>query len=147
MTEDVLDFQPGAPLLGTPYQVVRLIGAGGMGAVFEVEHLRLKKRLMAKTMHPGLRARQDFVTRMEVEAQTLARIAHPNIVQVHDLGVTDDGIPFFIMEKLEGSDLRKLLRARRSPRRQGCRRDPPRSPKKDCLLARPRSWPRCPCPP
>ncbi len=113
MTEDLLDFQPGALLRGTPYQVCRKIGAGGMGAVFEVEHVRLKKRLMAKTMHPGLRARQDFVTRMDVEAQTLARIAHPNIVQVHDLGVTDDGIPFFIMEKLEGSDLRKLLRARR----------------------------------
>ena len=113
MSEDLIDFEPGAMLPGTPYRVIRKIGAGGMGAVFEVEHTRLKKRLMAKTMHPGLRARQDFVTRMEVEAQTLARIGHPNIVQVHDLGVTDDGIPFFVMEKLEGSDLRKLLRTRR----------------------------------
>src|SRR5436190_2045940 len=70
-----------------------------MGAVFEIEHVRLKKRLVAKTLHPGLRTRDDFLVRMEIEAQTLARIAHPNIVAVHDLGVTADGIPFFATEK------------------------------------------------
>ncbi len=113
MGDDLLDLQPGAELRGTQYRVIRRVGAGGMGAVFEIEHVRLKKRLVAKTLHPGLRTRDDFLTRMETEAQTLARIAHPNIVAVHDLGVTSDGIPFFVMEKLEGSDLRRLLRSRR----------------------------------
>jgi eukaryotic-like serine/threonine-protein kinase len=113
MQEDLLEMQPGAPLRGTSYRVVRRVGAGGMGAVFEIEHVRLKKRLIGKTLHPGLRGRDDFLARMDLEAQTLARLTHPNIVQVHDLGVTDDGIPFFVMEKLEGSDLRRLLRVRR----------------------------------
>jgi serine/threonine protein kinase len=108
-----LELKPGQRLLGTPYEAVRVVGQGGMGIVYEVEHVRLKKRYMAKTLHPGLRSREDFLARMETEAQTLARIAHPNIVEVNDLGVTQDGIPYFIMEKLVGSDLRRLLRARR----------------------------------
>lgn len=68
MADDILDFRPGEPLRGSPYRVLKRVGAGGMGAVFEIEHVRLKKRLVAKTMHPGLRARQDFLTRMEIES-------------------------------------------------------------------------------
>lgn len=110
--EVALNLPPGAPLRGTPYVVVTRLGTGGTGAVFEIEHRRLRKRLAAKMLHPGLRSRETFLARMDIEAQTLARLSHPNIVDVHDLGVTSDGIPFFVMEKLEGSDLRRILRQR-----------------------------------
>jgi serine/threonine-protein kinase len=108
-----MEFRPGDMLKGTPYRVVRQIGAGGMGAVHEVEHVRLEKRYVAKTLHPGMLTRKDLVKRMEREAKILARIAHPNLVDVHDLGVTEDGFPYFVMDKLEGTDLRRLLRVRR----------------------------------
>lgn len=111
--DDLLDLPPGAPLRGTAYRVLKRLGAGGMGAVFEGEHVRLKRRVCIKVIHPGLRGRSDFLARMEIEAQTLARLDHPGIVKVFDLGVTDDGIPYFVMERLEGKDLRKLLASRR----------------------------------
>lgn len=111
--DELLDLPSGAPLRGTPYRVLERLGAGGMGAVFEGEHVRLKRRVCIKVIHPGLRGRSDFLARMEIEAQTLARLDHPGIVKVFDLGVTDDGIPYFVMERLEGKDLRRLLASRR----------------------------------
>ncbi len=104
---------PGQMLEGTPYRILRLIGEGGMGAVYEVEHVRLTKRYVAKTLHARLRSRDDLVERMEIEAKSTAKLRHPNIVDVHDLGVTTDGKPYFIMDKLEGIDLRRLLRAKK----------------------------------
>lgn len=111
--DDLLDLEPGAPLKGSAYRVSKKLGAGGMGAVYEGEHVRLKRRVCIKIIHPGMRGRTEFLERMDREAQTLARLDHPGIVKVFDLGVTDDGIPYFVMERLEGKDLRRLLTARR----------------------------------
>lgn len=111
--DDLIELAPGALLRGTSYRVTKKLGAGGMGAVYAGEHVRLKRRVCFKVIHPGLRGRDDFLQRMEREAQTLARLDHPGIVRVFDLGVTDDGIPYFVMELLEGKDLRKLLLSRR----------------------------------
>jgi serine/threonine protein kinase len=110
-SDDLLDFADGAVLRGTSYRVSKRLGAGGMGAVYEGEHVKLRRRVCIKMIHPGLRGRDDFLQRMEIEAQTLARLDHPGIVKVFDLGVTDDGIPYFVMEKLEGKDLRRLWRS------------------------------------
>ena len=108
------EFLPGQRLEGSPYRIIRLVGAGGMGAVYEVEHEQLGKRYIAKTLLARLRSRDDLVARMNLEAKTLAKISHPNIVDVHHLDVTTDGVPYFIMEKLSGIDLRRLLRTRRT---------------------------------
>lgn len=101
---------PGQVLEGTSYQVVREIGAGGMGVVYEIEHVRLKKRYVAKVIHDQIRHDEGAAKRMEREAQVLAAISHPNIVQVHDVGTTPDGVSYFVMEKLEGVDLRQTMK-------------------------------------
>ena len=101
---------PGQLLEGTSYQVVREIGAGGMGVVYEIEHVRLKKRYVAKVIHDQIRHDEGAAKRMEREAQVLAAISHPNIVQVHDVGTTPDGVSYFVMEKLEGVDLRQTMK-------------------------------------
>ncbi|MBX3224184.1 MAG: protein kinase [Labilithrix sp.] len=102
--------RPGQMLEGTSYQVVREIGAGGMGVVYEIEHVRLKKRYVAKVIHDQIRNDEGAAKRMEREAQVLAGISHPNIVQVHDIGTTQDGVSYFVMEKLEGVDLRHTMK-------------------------------------
>jgi len=95
---------------GTSYRVVRELGAGGMGVVYEIEHVRLKKRYVAKVIHDQIKNEDGAAKRMEREAQVLAAISHPNIVQVHDVGTTQDGVSYFVMEKLEGVDLRSTMK-------------------------------------
>ncbi len=107
--------QPGELLEGTSYAIVRELGSGGMGVVYEIEHVRLNKRYVAKVLHAEVAAEEGAARRMEREAQVLAAISHPNIVQVHDVGVTPAGVRYFVMEKLEGADLRQHLRSARMP--------------------------------
>jgi serine/threonine-protein kinase len=99
-------------LEGTPYQLVREIGAGGMGVVYEVEHVRLKKHYVAKVIHEQIQNEDGAHKRMEREAQVLAGLSHPNVVQVHDVGTTQDGVAYFVMEKLDGIDLRRTMKKR-----------------------------------
>jgi eukaryotic-like serine/threonine-protein kinase len=102
--------RPGQMLEGTSYQVVREIGAGGMGVVYEIEHVRLKKRYVAKVIHETIKNDESARKRMEREAQVLAGLSHPNVVQVHDVGTTSDDTHYFVMEKLEGVDLRRFMK-------------------------------------
>ena len=101
--------EAGAAVEGTPYLVVRKLGQGGMGEVFEVEHRELGKRCVLKVLHPNHLGRRDLAARMRDEARSLATLRHPNLVDVFDLGVTRDGRPFFAMELLLGRDLRALV--------------------------------------
>jgi serine/threonine protein kinase len=105
------DYQPGAMIPGTVYRVVRLIGAGGMGTVYDVEDMTVGKRYVLKTLHAELSSRRDLAKRMEVEARTLARLSHPNIVEVVTAGATNDELrlPYYVMEKLNGQNLRTIL--------------------------------------
>src|SRR5271170_2913059 len=105
------DYQPGDPVPGTVYRVVRLIGAGGMGTVYDVEDTTIGKRYVLKTLHPQLGAREDLARRMQNEARTLARLNHPNIVEVFTAGVTGDDLrlPYYVMERLNGQSLRLVL--------------------------------------
>ena len=96
----------GARLAGTPYVVVRLIGQGGMGEVYEVEHIELGRRAALKVLHRNHQDRPDLAARLRGEARLLARLTHPNLVEVFDLGVTVDGRPYFAMPLLRGRDLR-----------------------------------------
>jgi tRNA A-37 threonylcarbamoyl transferase component Bud32 len=105
------DFQEGQTVPGTVYRVVRLIGAGGMGTVYDVEDTTIGKRYVLKTLHPQLGAREDLARRMQNEARTLARLNHPNIVEVITAGVTADDLrlPYYVMERLNGQSLRVVL--------------------------------------
>ncbi len=105
------DYQPGELVPGTIYKVERVIGAGGMGTVYDVEDTTIGKRYVLKTLHPELGARQDLARRMQNEARALARLQHPNIVEVFTAGVTGDDmkLPFYVMERLSGQSLRFVL--------------------------------------
>jgi serine/threonine-protein kinase len=111
MADRARDYQPGERVPGTVYQVVRLIGAGGMGTVYDVEDTTISKRYVLKTLHPQLGAREDLARRMQNEARTLARLHHPNIVDVFTAGVTQDDLklPYYVMERLDGKSLRYVL--------------------------------------
>jgi serine/threonine-protein kinase len=101
-----------AALVGTPYRPLRVLGRGGMGVVFEAEHLTLGKRVVVKLLHPELTARPDLVDRVRLEAQALARLPHPHLVDVYDFGLTPEGRPYMVMERLEGRTLREELARR-----------------------------------
>lgn len=96
-------------LAQTPYRAVARIGRGGMGDVFEVEHELLGRRFAAKVLRAELSGDPSFVERMRVEAQSLARLRHPNIVEVTDFCITSDGRPCLIMEHLRGTTLAREL--------------------------------------
>lgn len=102
-------FDDGQRVTDTPYVVRTLLGEGGMGSVYRVEHRELKKAFVLKVLHRHLGSRTDLVARMRNEWSALARLNHPNIVQVTDAGHTACGLPYFVMEYLEGKTLGHLL--------------------------------------
>jgi len=99
----------GAVLSGS-YQVLRLIGEGGMGRVYEARHIRLTgKRFAIKLLLDEFAHQPELLTRFEREAQSAATIDHPNVVEVVDVCRLDDGRPFIVTEFLEGEELGALL--------------------------------------
>ena len=102
MSPGAREYPPGVEIPGTVYKVVRRIGAGGMGTVYDVEDTTIGKRYVLKTLHPQLGAREDLARRIQNEARTLARLHHPNIVEVITAGVTADDLrlPYYVMERL-----------------------------------------------
>ncbi|MDI1443957.1 serine/threonine protein kinase [Polyangium sp. 6x1] len=98
---------------GTPYRFIAPLGRGGMGDVVEAEHVALGKRVVVKLLQERHASRADFVDRMRIEAQALAKITHPNLVQVTDFGQTAEGRTFLVMERLYGRNLREELEQRK----------------------------------
>jgi serine/threonine protein kinase len=85
-----------------PYQILRLIGEGGMGTVYLAEQTEPIHRLVAlKVVKPGMGTRQ-ILARFDYERQALALMDHPNIARVYDANATDKGRPYFVMEYIEG---------------------------------------------
>jgi serine/threonine-protein kinase len=99
------ELSPGTLVEGR-YRVVRLIGVGGTGVVYEVEHLRTAQRLALKTLLDPQHA-----PRLEQEARALAKLRSPHVVKVVDLGISDAG-PYFVMTLLEGKNLRDVLESK-----------------------------------
>jgi serine/threonine-protein kinase len=87
------------------YRIVRLVGEGGMGAVYEAEHTLLGKRVAIKVIAPEFAHDAQAVQRFYREAQAAARIGHENIVEVNDVAQTEDGQPYIVMELLHGKSL------------------------------------------
>ncbi|HLK90710.1 MAG TPA: serine/threonine-protein kinase [Polyangia bacterium] len=101
-------------LLGGTYRLVRRIGTGGMGEVFEATHERLAHRYAVKFLHPGMRDHPEALPRFMREAQVTSRLRHPGIVSVVDFNTLPDGVAYLVMEYLEGEPLGKIL-ARTGP--------------------------------
>ncbi|HVZ75371.1 MAG TPA: serine/threonine-protein kinase [Polyangia bacterium] len=90
------------------YQVVRLLGAGGMGAVYEAVHTEIGKRVAVKTLAPQVAAIPGARQRFLREAQLTSRLRHPNIVDLSDMG-TEGRVAYLVMELLAGEDLAARL--------------------------------------
>jgi eukaryotic-like serine/threonine-protein kinase len=102
----VREYQDGEIVPGTPYRVVSLLGAGGMGSVYEVEHVELGRRYVLKSLLRTLASRQDLIARMRNEWRSLGKLQHPNIVDILNAGVTTSDVPYYVMERLEGETVR-----------------------------------------
>ncbi len=92
-----------------PYEILGLLGAGGMGEVYRVRDTRLDREVAVKVLPPPFALDPNRQARFEREAKAVAALSHPNILAVHDYG-TDAGMTFLVMELLEGQSLRARLR-------------------------------------
>jgi serine/threonine protein kinase len=92
-------------VLGGRYKIIRKIGEGGMGIVYEAEHVMIEKRVGLKVLREDFSSREDVVERFRQEAKSASRIGHPNIIDISDFGVTPAGANYFVMELLSGHDL------------------------------------------
>ena len=98
----------GIVLQGT-YRIVRPLAEGGCGEVYLAAHTRLPGRYAVKLLHRSLVRDTDALSRFQQEAEITASLRHPHIVQVFDFNVTDDGVPYLVMELLEGKPLSQRI--------------------------------------
>src|SRR5437588_163990 len=91
-----------------PYDVLAVVGRGGMGVVYLAQDTRLGRRLVVKLLPADLTAHSDRVRRFEREARAASSLNHPNIVTIHDIGESEAG-RFIAMELVEGRTLRAVL--------------------------------------
>lgn len=92
------------------YRVEKLLGAGGMAEVYLVSHTRLPRQFALKLMHIEGSDRKDFVDRFRREAEILARLRHPHLIDVVDWDYTPEGKPYLVMEFLEGETLDSFIK-------------------------------------
>jgi serine/threonine protein kinase len=98
-------------------EILAFIGKGGMGAVYQARQPALDRFVALKILPPQTASGSSFVERFNREARALAKLAHPNIVAVHEFGQVN-GLPFFLMEFVDGLNLRQLERAGKLAPRQ-----------------------------
>jgi eukaryotic-like serine/threonine-protein kinase len=99
-------------LIDDKYRIVRLIGEGGMGAVYEGENTRIRRRVAIKVLHGNVAGMADAVARFEREAQAAGRIGSEHIVEVLDLGDLPSGDRYMVMEFMDGDSLSQRIRQR-----------------------------------
>src|SRR6187402_717726 len=112
-----MSLEPGQ-LIDGKYRIVRLIGEGGMGAVYEGENVRINRRVAIKVLHAAYTGNAEVMQRFEREAQAAGRIGNDHILEVLDLGQLGDGDHYIVMEFLDGVALgdRSKERGRLTPR-------------------------------
>ncbi|HYP87708.1 MAG TPA: serine/threonine-protein kinase, partial [Polyangiaceae bacterium] len=96
-------------LIDERYQVIKRLGGGGMGDVYEVEHVRLKRLFALKLLRAELAGERELGLRFEREARDIAALHSDHVVSIVDSGTLSDGRPYFVMERLIGQDLKQLL--------------------------------------
>src|SRR5450432_1989287 len=92
-------------LVDDKYRIVRMIGEGGMGAVFEGENVRINRKVAIKVLHAAFTGNSEVMQRFEREAQAAGRIGNDHILEVLDLGALPTGDRFMVMEFLDGEPL------------------------------------------
>jgi serine/threonine protein kinase len=97
-------------LSGTPYRLARKIGEGASGVVYEAEHVELGRKVALKVLAAGHASATDAIERFRREARAVARLSHPNLVQLYDFGKSLDGRVFLAMELLRGETLDRRIK-------------------------------------
>ncbi len=104
--------RPGDTIAGK-YVIVKVIGEGGMGVVYEANHLRLRRRVALKMLLPHMMTTSsDMVVRFEREARAAGKLRDRHVTKVLDVDTTEEGLPYLVMEYLEGHDLEAELSSR-----------------------------------
>ena len=101
-----------------PYRVLRQLGAGGMGEVYVASDPRLGREVAIKVLAPGMGRDSESQKRFQQEALAVAALNHPNIVHIYDVGASEDGAPYLVMELLEGEPLRARMASKPMPLRK-----------------------------
>ena len=96
-------------VLNERYKILRRIGEGGMGLVYEAEHVAIEKRVALKILRDDYSSRPEVVERFKQEAKSASKIGNDHIVDISDFGRTPSGASYFVMELLQGEDLAELL--------------------------------------
>src|SRR4029077_14809777 len=100
-----------------PYEIVSLLGAGGMGEVYRARDSRLRREVAIKVLPPSFAKDTDRLRRFEQEARLVGALNHPNILAIYDVG-EQDGAPYLVSELLEGESLRDHMRDAPVPQRK-----------------------------
>jgi serine/threonine-protein kinase len=98
----------GAVLVET-YRITRLIAEGGMGDVYEAQHIRVPKKFAVKFLKGALVDKAEALARFRREAEIIATLDHPNIVSLFDYNIGDDGVPYIVLEFLDGEHLGRWI--------------------------------------
>ena len=109
MTQEWSQISPGQVIDGK-YRIVRMLGSGGMGAVYEGENVRIRRKVAIKMLHLSVSTQADVVKRFEREAQASALVGSEHICEVLDLGVLADGTRYMVMEYLDGETLTSRIK-------------------------------------
>ena len=96
-------------LLGNRYEIFEQLGGGGMALVYKARCTLLNRVVTVKILRPEFTGDEEFVERFRREAQSVAKLSHPNIVSVYDVG-EEDGIYYIIMEFIDGCTLKDIIR-------------------------------------
>ncbi|MEO6724562.1 MAG: protein kinase [Blastocatellia bacterium] len=94
------------------YRIEALLAEGGIGSIYRARRLAIGDEVAVKTLQPDWASDAEMLERFRREAQTAARLKHPNVVTIHDFGRTADGQVYLVMELVEGRNLRELMRGR-----------------------------------
>jgi serine/threonine-protein kinase len=100
-------------VIAAKYRLVRVLGEGGMGVVYEAYHLRLRQRVAIKMLRPALATRYNVVVRFEREARAAAQLHSSHVAKVIDVDATPDGVPYIVMEFLEGRNFSQVIAEKR----------------------------------
>ena len=102
-------------VLGERYKLDRLLGRGGMGSVFSATQLVVERQVAVKVLSPAWTQDANAVARFRREAALTSKLKHPNSIRVYDFGTTPEGLPYLVMEQLEGQELSRELRTMEAP--------------------------------
>jgi serine/threonine-protein kinase len=115
VTSDVPTAVPGIGASIGPYRVVRKLGSGGMGVVYEAVHKQIGRQAAIKLLHAQFAVQKDIVSRFLNEARAANLVRHPGIVDIYEFGTTQSGNAYIVMEYIDGVSLASRLKQSAGP--------------------------------